>query len=450
MTLKSTDRPPPPSPTSAPPPPELTALWDMESADYECDCPGPPPEFRLPPPPRPPFLQESSGMDCSEAPIPDLETCDAVPVIDAEYHSSPAIPSIAVIVVCSVLLLVMVLIASVLVWKHKRKMQNFLPCKTSPQNHCDVSNGNGVIYEDLTNIRPRTLPNHCVPGQTAPSIEMIDVKSGANYNSGFPVLGNPSVFICPPPRPDPYTSQDLYNPVYEELSNGSGDRGESDPDSEGAVPAPASEDEFAEDELSLGGECEGSQPGHPQHLPEDLERNSGASSLQGSTGNDLCRDLDSSDADDRSRFLGAVGRNFSLPPGYRNRISRPVQGHQHRSQHSTEQRRPRSLDRRRGRNKCPPQISPQSPARHQDCGEFHRRTSSGCSSAVVSECRDEVGEERQYSRPSSPTPGCTQCGTPPPISVTTPSSTAPSSESRSESIRVSSSLEHLHQHHTWD
>jgi hypothetical protein len=49
---------------------------------------------------------------------------------------------------------------------------------------------------------------------------MIDVKSGANYNSGFPTLGNPSVFICPPPRPDPYTSQDLYNPVYEELSNG--------------------------------------------------------------------------------------------------------------------------------------------------------------------------------------------------------------------------------------
>nr|CAD7568809.1 unnamed protein product [Timema californicum] len=54
---------------------------------------------------------------------------------------------------------------------HKRKMQNFLPCKTSPQNHCDVTNGNGVIYEDLTNIRPRAMPNHCPPGQTAPSIE---------------------------------------------------------------------------------------------------------------------------------------------------------------------------------------------------------------------------------------------------------------------------------------
>ena len=58
------------------------------------------------------------------------------------------------------------------VCRHKRKMQNFLPCKTSPQSRCDVSNGNGVIYEDLTNIRPRTLPNHCAPGQTAPSIEV--------------------------------------------------------------------------------------------------------------------------------------------------------------------------------------------------------------------------------------------------------------------------------------
>ena len=112
--------------------------------------------------------------------------------------------------------------------------------------------------------------------------------------------------------------------------------------------------------------------------------NSGTSSLQGSTGNDLCRDLDSSDADDRSRFLmntplpglglGPGGRNFSLPPGYRNRTARAPQPHQHRAQHAPpDQRRPRSLDRRRGwRSKGQPQqISPQSPARHQDCGEFH-------------------------------------------------------------------------------
>lgn len=38
--------------------------------------------------------------------------------------------------------------------RHKKKMQNFLPCKSSPQNRCDVAHGNGVIYEDLANVRP--------------------------------------------------------------------------------------------------------------------------------------------------------------------------------------------------------------------------------------------------------------------------------------------------------
>ncbi len=36
-------------------------------------------------------------------------------------------------------------------------MQNFLPCKSSPQNRCDVAHGNGVIYEDLANVRPRAM-----------------------------------------------------------------------------------------------------------------------------------------------------------------------------------------------------------------------------------------------------------------------------------------------------
>ncbi|XP_046688040.1 uncharacterized protein LOC124373735 [Homalodisca vitripennis] len=316
----------------------LPALWDMDSADYECDCPGPPPPvFHLPPPPRPPFLHEVA--DCSEAPLLDLETCDAMPVIDAEYHSSPAMPPLAVIVICSLLLLAMLLVATALVWKHKKKMQNLLPCKSSPQNRCDVAHGNGVIYEDLTNIRPRALPQ--------PSMEMLDVKSRGNYpkNCAYPVISHSHspVFICPPPRPDQYNSQDLYNPVYEELSNGSGERGESDPESEGGPQATVSEDEFAEDELSLG-------EGGGQLAPGPV---SGTSSLQGSTGNDLCRDIDSSDADDRSRFL--VSRNLSLPPGQRSRVPRPHRGHS---------QRPRSLDRRRGgggtwRHKGP------------ECGEFH-------------------------------------------------------------------------------
>lgn len=75
---------------------------------------------------------------------------------------------------------------------------------------------------------------------------MIDVKSNIHYPSGYPMTPNPPVFLCSSPGPDPYCSQDLYNPVYEELS---------DAESE-MEPAPGSEDEFAEDELSLAGDAE--------------------------------------------------------------------------------------------------------------------------------------------------------------------------------------------------
>lgn len=76
--------------------------------------------------------------------------------------------------------------------------------------------------------------------------QMIDVKNNVHFPSGYPISHHPPVFLCSSPGPDPYCSQDLYNPVYEELS---------DADSE-LTPAPHSEDEFAEDELSLAGEIE--------------------------------------------------------------------------------------------------------------------------------------------------------------------------------------------------
>lgn len=55
--------------------------------------------------------------------------------------------------------------------------------------------------------------------------QMLDVKSRAGYpnSCAYPVISHSHspVFICPPPRPEQqYCSQDLYNPVYEELSNG--------------------------------------------------------------------------------------------------------------------------------------------------------------------------------------------------------------------------------------
>lgn len=72
--------------------------------------------------------------------------------------------------------------------------------------------------------------------------QMIDVKNNIHYPSGYPISSHPPVFLCSSPGPDPYCSQDLYNPVYEELSDGDSDD----------TAAQHSDAEFAEDELSLG------------------------------------------------------------------------------------------------------------------------------------------------------------------------------------------------------
>jgi hypothetical protein len=59
--------------------------------------------------------------------------------------------------------------------RHKRKVQNFLPCKTSPQNNCDGPTAAGGIYEDLHDVIPRPTPTHHHPAGghiVAPSIEV--------------------------------------------------------------------------------------------------------------------------------------------------------------------------------------------------------------------------------------------------------------------------------------
>lgn len=62
----------------------LPALWELDSPEYECDCPGPPPPpFRIPPPPRPPFLSELP--DCPEVVIADYESCDVMTVSTRPY-----------------------------------------------------------------------------------------------------------------------------------------------------------------------------------------------------------------------------------------------------------------------------------------------------------------------------------------------------------------------------
>nr|XP_033324124.1 uncharacterized protein LOC117219249 isoform X2 [Megalopta genalis] len=173
----------------------MEELETLEST--ECpECPGPPPEFRLPPPPRPPFLTD--GTFCSEEPLTEIEDCVAIPMIDASYHTNPSLQSTALIITCAVVLLLMAAIVSVVFWKHKRKVQNLLPCKSAagaaaaaavaaaggrsrvladgqPHAGTGSAGGGAVLYEDLPEAVTHSqlhnhLPSHH-PGQ-APTIEV--------------------------------------------------------------------------------------------------------------------------------------------------------------------------------------------------------------------------------------------------------------------------------------
>ncbi|XP_055607312.1 uncharacterized protein DDB_G0283357 [Uranotaenia lowii] len=251
-------------------------MWEMLDSDLECggnECggPGPPPEFRIPPPPRPPFLAELAN--CNEdgpgsgligGPVAALmgpggafptaadggDMCDAIPILDTSYHNSPSFQTSLMIVLCSVLLLLVIFISSLLVWKHKRKVQNFLPCKTptrgGPPHHLDatgvVSGAHSVTYEDPDvhlGHHPLVMRHH--HHHHHHNMELHHPKQ-IHYPSGYPMPRSPPLFICSSPGPDPYRSHDN---VYEELEH------PRDTDSE---PPVQSDDDFAEDELSLPGE----------------------------------------------------------------------------------------------------------------------------------------------------------------------------------------------------
>lgn len=69
-------------------------------------------------------------------------------------------------------------------FRHKRKVQNFLPCKNSPQNNCDVNTA-ASIYEDLHDVMPRPTPTHHhaqIAGRhiVAPQIEVSFIISYCN------------------------------------------------------------------------------------------------------------------------------------------------------------------------------------------------------------------------------------------------------------------------------
>ena len=100
------------------------------------DCDGcPPPEFHLPPPPRPPWMEDLDGCDKSKYTILDdgrvtsspslkeilnsKDTCDnTILITDHQSYFEDTFHSIAVIVVCAVILVIMLLIVGVVIFRY--------------------------------------------------------------------------------------------------------------------------------------------------------------------------------------------------------------------------------------------------------------------------------------------------------------------------------------------
>ncbi|XP_076318352.1 uncharacterized protein LOC143229635 isoform X2 [Tachypleus tridentatus] len=262
---------------------DLNPYWTGEDEQYDnCDCPGPPPpQFVIPLPPASPSFQLCHGQNS------DLQYCDVRP-LGAEY-THPTFPSLPVIAVCSSVVLVAILVVSFLLWKHKRKVQNFLPCKSEHQPPCGIPSSNGVTYDDvLIGHHPTRIPTHHHVGlntQTLTPIELLDVKYGGfsqpqfshtNFTFSSKQMGSLKS----------NKSKEHFNPIYEEVSGGSEEKGDARSgdsdieDSETEARVIGSEDEFAEDELSLA-----------EFPKEAVHVESTTSSLRGSTGGDLCPDV---------------------------------------------------------------------------------------------------------------------------------------------------------------
>ncbi|XP_022249130.1 uncharacterized protein LOC106465109 isoform X2 [Limulus polyphemus] len=313
---------------------DLSPYWEVEDEEYDyCDCPGPPPppQFVIPPPPPPPSLQLCRGEHS------DLQYCEAK-ALGAEY-THPHFHSLPVIAVVSSVVLVAILVASFLLWKHKKKVQNFLPCKSDHQNTCDIGSSNGVTYDDvLINHHPTRLPNHHGNDtQTLTPIELLDIKFGRYGDQHMAPVSHTNFSFTGKEAGSLRSnkSKEQFNPVYEEVSGNSDGKGgsrscDSDiDDSEVEARTVASEDEFAEDELSLGEYPH--QPSRPC---------SGTSSLLGSTGGDLCPDVGSASSDGagstenkelqrlfrRNRHDGSSGRKHSSHSLERNKNGHPSEG----------------------------------------------------------------------------------------------------------------------------
>ncbi|XP_055947614.1 uncharacterized protein LOC129981031 [Argiope bruennichi] len=255
---------------------ELPSLDDWEDAEWG---------FLVPPPPPPPSL---GSAVCSAADF----YCQVEGGPMGAHFNRASFPSLPIIAVCSSVVLVAVLVASFLLWRHKTKVQNLLPCKNDQQGHLgDMGAANGVTYEDvLINHHPTRIPQgHLAASQTLMPLEILDVKLGDLNPSQISALHHAP---CYAPRDGGHIIMGgkPFNPVYEEVSQApSGDitsKGyDTDFNGSGKLGGRSltSEDDFAEDDFAEYPSGEGSG------------QCSATSSVRGSTGGDLCKDPVSSD-----------------------------------------------------------------------------------------------------------------------------------------------------------
>ncbi|XP_015908633.1 uncharacterized protein [Parasteatoda tepidariorum] len=255
---------------------ELSSLDDW--GPFEDDWA--PVHFLVPPPPPPPSL----GSVCSGNEF----YCQLEGGPMGAHYNRASFPSLPIIAVCSSVVLVAVLVASFLFWRHKTKAQNLLPCKNEQPGHMgELGTANGVSYEDvLINHHPTRIPqSHLAGSQTLMPLEILDVKLG---EIGPPQITALHSVPCYNRRDGgQMVDSKTFHPVYEEVSQApSGDKSmtgksyESDFDESGKLGGRSltSEDDFAEEDFGDGsGHC------------------SATSSVRGSTGGDLCRDPVSSD-----------------------------------------------------------------------------------------------------------------------------------------------------------
>lgn len=211
------------------------------------------------------------------------------------HFNRATFPSLPIIAVCSSVVLVAVLVASFLLWRHKTKVQNLLPCKNEQPGHLgDLGAANGVTYEDvLINHHPTRIPQgHLAASQTLMPLEILDVKLGDLNPSQISTLHHAPCYGPRDPGGHVIIGGKPFNPVYEEVSQApSGDKSitsksyDTDFNGSGKLGGRSltSEDDFAEDDFAEYPSGEGSG------------QCSATSSVRGSTGGDLCKDPVSSD-----------------------------------------------------------------------------------------------------------------------------------------------------------